>query len=78
MSDRQWYEYPSLVLQIRELSHLREDLREKNLFEAPNIRPKDDTASRRKKPSGHAPRTAPSTTSDPGWRGRHRFAATLR
>jgi hypothetical protein len=42
MSDRQWYEYPSLVLQIKELSHLRGDLREKNLFEAPNVRPKDD------------------------------------
>lgn len=42
MSDRQWYEYPSLVLQIRELSHLRDDLRENNLFEAEGIRPAED------------------------------------
>lgn len=42
MSDRQWYEYPSLVLQIKELSHLRDELREKNLFEAPDVRPTTD------------------------------------
>jgi hypothetical protein len=42
MSDRQWYEYPSLVLQIKELAHLRDDLREHNLFEAHDVRPKDD------------------------------------
>ena len=32
MLNMQWYEYPSLVLQIRELSGLRTELREKNLF----------------------------------------------
>lgn len=42
MSDRQWYEYPSLVLQIKELSGLRNDLREHNLFEAPDVRPDKD------------------------------------
>jgi len=42
MSDRQWYEYPSLVLQIKELSGLRDDLREHNLFEAPDVRPDKD------------------------------------
>ncbi|MBU3749572.1 MAG: peroxidase [Mycobacterium sp.] len=42
MSDKQWYEQPSLILQIRALTKLREDLREKNLFEAHDIRPKDD------------------------------------
>lgn len=58
MSDRQWYEYPSLVLQIKELSGLRDDLREKNLFEAPDVRPdKDlgepsDSAKRARTPDG--------------------------
>ena len=42
MSDRQWYEFPSLVLQIKELSGLRDDLREHNLFEAPDVRPDKD------------------------------------
>jgi hypothetical protein len=42
MSDRQWYEYPSLVLQIKELAGLRDELREKNLFEGDGIRPKED------------------------------------
>ena len=42
MLNMQWYEYPSLVLQNRELSGLRTELREKNLFEADPIRPKDD------------------------------------
>ena len=42
LGDNQWYEQPSLILQIRALSKLREDLREKNLFEAHDIRPKDD------------------------------------
>jgi hypothetical protein len=58
MSDRQWYEYPSLVLQIKELSGLRNDLREHNLFEAPDVRPdKDlgepsDSAKRARTPDG--------------------------
>lgn len=58
MSDRQWYEYPSLVLQIKELSGLRDDLREHNLFEAPDVRPdKDlgepsDSAKRARTPDG--------------------------
>ncbi len=42
LGDNQWYEQPSLILQIRALAKLREDLREKNLFEAHDIRPKDD------------------------------------
>lgn len=54
----QWYEYPSLVLQIRELSKLRDDLREKNLFEAPDVRPTtdlgepSDSAKRARTPDG--------------------------
>ncbi len=39
---RQWYEQPSLILQARELMKLRVELREKNLFENPDIRPKED------------------------------------
>ncbi len=39
---RQWYEHPSLILQLKELSELRVELREKNLFEAEDIRPKED------------------------------------
>ncbi|MDT5009090.1 MAG: hypothetical protein QOH57_707, partial [Mycobacterium sp.] len=39
---RQWYEHPSLVLQLKDLAKARDDLREKNLFEADGIRPKDD------------------------------------
>jgi hypothetical protein len=35
----QWYEHPSLVLQVANLAKLRNDLREQNLFEAPNMRP---------------------------------------
>jgi hypothetical protein len=35
----QWYEFPSLLLQLSGLSKLRADLREKNLFEAPDVRP---------------------------------------
>jgi hypothetical protein len=52
MSDRQWYEYPSLVLQIKELAGLRDELREKNLFEGDGIRPKEDLG----KPSEQATR----------------------
>lgn len=39
---RQWYEQPSLILQARELMKLRVELREKNLFENPDIRPTED------------------------------------
>ncbi len=39
---RQWYEYPSLILQLKELTKLRVDLRENNLFENPDIRPNED------------------------------------
>jgi hypothetical protein len=38
----QWYENPSLALQLGTLAKARVDLREKNLFEADGIRPKDD------------------------------------
>ena len=39
---RQWYEQPSLILQLKALAGARDDLREKNLFEGDGIRPKDD------------------------------------
>lgn len=35
----QWYENPSLLLQVKSLLDERKDLREKNLFEGANIRP---------------------------------------
>lgn len=42
MSDRQWYENPSLVLQVHALANLRDELREENLFEGEGIRPDTD------------------------------------
>ncbi|MFN8089771.1 MAG: peroxidase family protein [Mycobacterium sp.] len=39
---RQWYEQPSLILQLKELGQLRNDLREHNLYEHPDIRPTED------------------------------------
>jgi Animal haem peroxidase len=39
---RQWYEHPSLILQLKDLAKARDDLREKNLFEGDGIRPKED------------------------------------
>ena len=39
---RQWYEHPSLILQLKNLAKERVDLREKNLFEGADIRPKED------------------------------------
>ena len=42
MSDKQWYEHPSLILQVASLAKLRDQLREENLFEAEDIRPKTD------------------------------------
>ncbi|MBU3687424.1 MAG: peroxidase [Mycobacteriaceae bacterium] len=42
MSDKQWYEHPSLVMQMLSLSKLRDELREHNLFEADGVRPKTD------------------------------------
>ncbi len=42
MSEKQWYEHPSLIMQIHSLTKLREELREKNLFEGEGIRPKTD------------------------------------
>lgn len=35
----QWHELPSLTLQLANLTRLRKDLREKNLFEVPGARP---------------------------------------
>ncbi|HJQ43519.1 MAG TPA: peroxidase family protein [Jatrophihabitantaceae bacterium] len=43
----QWYEHPSLLLQLASLSKLRGDLREQNLFESSAMRPDD--------PSGDPP-----------------------
>ena len=40
----QWYQHPSLMLQLSGLSSARDDLREKNLFEHADIRPKEDLA----------------------------------
>ena len=38
----EWYENPSLILQVRALAKARDDLREKNLFEGEGIRPTED------------------------------------
>lgn len=38
----QWYENPSLLLQLKALAQERKNLREKNLFEADDIRPDKD------------------------------------
>ena len=38
----QWYEHPSLVLQLSSLSAERDALRAKNLFEGPDVRPEED------------------------------------
>jgi hypothetical protein len=60
----QWYEHPSLLLQLANLSKLRGDLREKNLFEGEDMRPDE--------PAGEAPpeavraRTADGTWNDLG------------
>jgi len=42
MSDKQWYEHPSLLLQFKELANLRKELREMNLYEGEGIRPETD------------------------------------
>ncbi len=42
MSDKQWYEHPSLLLQFKDLANLRKELREMNLYEGEGIRPKTD------------------------------------
>jgi hypothetical protein len=42
MSDKQWYEHPSLILQVKGLASLRDELREENLFEGEGIRPDTD------------------------------------
>ena len=42
MSDRQWYENPSLILQVHALTGLRDELRQENLFEGEGIRPTTD------------------------------------
>ncbi|WP_183100748.1 peroxidase family protein [Nocardioides pelophilus] len=38
----EWYQHPSLVLQLRALTKERKDLREKNLFEGEDMRPEGD------------------------------------
>lgn len=42
MIPSQWYEFPSLILQLKALSKTRDDLREHNLFESYGARPSDD------------------------------------
>jgi hypothetical protein len=42
MSDKQWYEQPSLILQVSALAKVRDKMREKSLFEGEGIRPKTD------------------------------------
>lgn len=42
MSDKQWYEHPSLIMQIHALAQLRDELREENLVEGDGMRPTTD------------------------------------
>jgi len=42
VSDKQWYEHPSLIMQIGALAKLRDELREENLFEGEGLRPTTD------------------------------------
>ena len=62
MSDTQWYEYPSLILQVKALAGLRDELRSENLFEGEGIRPDTDLGE----PSEQAERarTADGTFND--------------
>lgn len=55
---RQWYENPSLLLQLKDLAKARDELREQNLYEGAGVRPTDDPgrpteeASRARMPEG--------------------------
>ena len=42
MSDKQWYEHPSLILQIHSLAGVRDRMRDENLFEGEGMRPTTD------------------------------------
>ena len=80
MSDKQWYEHPSLILQVKALAELREELREKNLFEGEGIRPNDRPrrAHRRGQARPHR-RTGRSTTCPiRGWARRAPASAATR
>src|SRR5689334_12536201 len=60
----QWYEHPSLLLQLAALSKARDDLREKNLFEQDGMRPDDPVGD---PPAGvERARTADGTYNDLG------------
>ncbi|MCE5287751.1 MAG: peroxidase [Nocardiaceae bacterium] len=66
----QWYENPSLLLQLKSLSDERKDLRTKNLFEAPDIRPENGLATEAPQDAVQA-RTSEGTYNDLGcpWMG---------
>ena len=42
MSDKQWYEHPSLIMQVHALASVRDKMREESLFEGEGIRPTTD------------------------------------
>jgi len=60
----QWYQHPSLLLQLSALSSERDDLRAKNLFEGEGIRP--DTDLGEPTPEVEGARTADGTFNDLG------------
>jgi hypothetical protein len=62
MSDKQWYEHPSLIMQVHALASVRDKMREENLFEGEGIRPTTDLGA----PSEEAiqGRTADGTFND--------------
>ena len=69
----EWYQHPSLILQLSGLSTARDDLREKNLFEHEEIRPADalaeapEEAIRARMPDGTAYLSVARTVERPAW-----------
>ncbi|KRA28123.1 MULTISPECIES: peroxidase family protein [unclassified Nocardioides] len=61
----QWHQNPSLLLQLKGLAEERKDLREKNLFEADEVRPPEDATEAPPEEAVRA-RTADGTWNDLG------------
>jgi hypothetical protein len=69
MSDKQWYEQPSLIMQVHALASVRDKMRETNLFEGEGIRPTTDLgAPSEEAKQGRTPDGTFNDLSDP-WMG---------
>lgn len=69
MSDKQWYEHPSLIMQVHALSSVRDRMREESLFEGEGIRPTTDLgAPSEEAKQGRTPDGTFNDLSDP-WMG---------